>query len=261
MSRYGARFTDYAERFPNVAMSREGGVLELTLHTGGQSLLWSADVHDQLGYAFEQVAMDRENEVVILTGTGDAFCAGFDPEGVEALTPRVWDAIIFHGRRLLENLLAIDVPVIAAVNGPVTFHPEIPVLSDIVLASETATFQDSPHFPSGVVPGDGAHVVWSAALGPNRGRYFLLTGQTIDARAALDYGFVNEVLPASELLARARELAALLAAKPTMTRRYARALFTRQYKKLMHDDLSLGLALEGLGALDSWSTDVIGAEK
>ena len=81
----------------------------------------------------------------------------------------------------MTNLLEIEVPVIGAVNGPATIHAEIPVMSDIVLASQTATFQDAPHFPRGVVPGDGVHVVWPLLLGQNRGRYFLLTGQTLSA--------------------------------------------------------------------------------
>jgi enoyl-CoA hydratase/carnithine racemase len=58
------------------------------------------------------------------------------------------------------NLLDIEVPVIAAVNGPALIHAEIPVLSDIVICSEKAEFQDAPHFANGVVPGDGVHVVW-----------------------------------------------------------------------------------------------------
>ncbi|MFX8645056.1 enoyl-CoA hydratase/isomerase family protein, partial [Acinetobacter baumannii] len=82
-------------------------------------------------------------------------------------------------------------------------HPEIPVLGDIVVASETTIFQDAPHFIGGIVPGDGAHVVWTHLLGPNRGRYFLLMGQEIGAAQALDYGIVSEVLPHDAVLGRA----------------------------------------------------------
>jgi enoyl-CoA hydratase/carnithine racemase len=101
----------------------------------------------------------------------------------------------------------IEVPVIAAVNGPARIHPEIPVLADIVLASDTALFQDAPHFMSGIVPGDGAHVVWPHVIGANRGRYFLITGQELHAKQALDYGAVSEVLARERLLPRALELA------------------------------------------------------
>jgi enoyl-CoA hydratase/carnithine racemase len=79
------------------------------------------------------------------------------------------------------NHLDIEAPMIAAVNGPALIHAELALLCDIVLASETAIFQDLPHFPSGLVPGDGVHVVFPLLLGANRGRYSLLMGQKIPA--------------------------------------------------------------------------------
>lgn len=169
----------------------------MTLHTSGGSLVWSASAHDELAYCFTDVGADRENKVVIITGAGHDFCAEIDHASFSLTTAGAWDVVIDDGRRLLNNLLDIEVPVISAVNGPARVHPEIPVLSDTVIASETALFQDAPHFMRGTVPGDGGHVVWPHVLGPNRGRYFLLTGQELDARKALEYGVVNEVVPAS----------------------------------------------------------------
>jgi enoyl-CoA hydratase/carnithine racemase len=100
------------------------------------------------------------------------------------------------------------------------------------------------------VPGDGCHVVWTHVLGPNRGRYFLLTGQELDARTALDYGVVNEVLPAKDLLPRARQLAQEIAGKTFLARRYAREVLTQEYKRLMHAGVGAGLALQGLAKTD-----------
>ena len=59
------------------------------------------------------------------------------------------------------------------------------LLCDIVLASDDAVFQDAPHYPEGLVPGDGVHVLWPLLLGMNRGRYFLLTGEKLSAKQAL----------------------------------------------------------------------------
>jgi enoyl-CoA hydratase/carnithine racemase len=135
---------------------------------------------------------------------------------------------------------------ISAVNGPAARHAELPIMCDIVLASETATFQDSAHFVGGLVPGDGVHVVFPMAMGLNRGRYFLLTGQVLDANEAKEAGLVNEVLPGDQLLARAWELARKILLQPELNRRYARILLTEQLRRQMNDLLPYGLALEGL---------------
>src|SRR6202043_3825594 len=111
------------------------------------------------------------------------------------------------------NHLNIEVPMIAAVNGPALIHAELAVLCDIVLAADHAEFQDAPHLPLGIVPGEGVHIVWPLLLGPNRGRYFLLTGEEISAQQALTLNVVAEVLPPERLLPRAHELASQLADK------------------------------------------------
>jgi len=96
---------------------------------------------------------------------------------------------------------------------------------------------------------DSAQVVWPLVLGPNRGRYFLMTGQRIGAAEAQALGVVAEVLPREQLMPRAWELAAEFATKPAITLRNTRAAFTYPLKKRMLEELSRGLALEGLGIL------------
>ena len=139
---------------------------------------------------------------------------------------------------------------IGAINGPALRHSELPLLCDIVLAAEEASFQDSGHFINGLVPGDGVHIVYPLLLGLNRGRYFLLTGQTIGSQKALELGLVSEVLPRQDLLPRAQTLAQQLARQPDLVLRYTRVAMTQYIKRLMHDILGYGLALEGLGSAD-----------
>jgi enoyl-CoA hydratase/carnithine racemase len=126
------------------------------------------------------------------------------------------------------------------------------LLSDIVLASDTAQFQDAPHFSDGVVPGDSVQLVWQMLLGPNRGRYFLLTGQKLSAQEALALGVVSEVLSKDKLLGRAWEWARYITARPTLTRRYARVVLTQMLKQQMLEHVSHGVALEGLAGSVSW---------
>ena len=251
MSRQAPQFADYKDRYRNIALERsDDGVLLVRFHTNGGAFVWSEESHEELGYCFADIGSDRANRVVVMTGTGDVWCNEIDFASFHLDTPAEWDLTFYDGRKLLTNLLDIEVPVICAVNGPARFHPEIPVMSDIVIASDTALFQDAPHFIGGIVPGDGAHVVWTHLLGPNRGRYFLLMGQEIGAAQALDYGIVGEVLPADAVLGRALEIAHVFAGKTDLALRYSRVALTQRYKRLMDEGLSLGLGLEALAAID-----------
>lgn len=247
-------FDEYRDRYEHVALRRVDGIVELRLHTDGGPLVWGAAPHTELGDCFADVGRDRENRVVIITGTGDRFIAALDDSWVGPMHPQKWDTIHANGKALLRNLLDIEVPVIGAVNGPATVHAELALLSDITLAADHATFSDAPHFRFGTVPGDGVHVIWPELLGVNRARYFLLTGQRIGAAEALSLGVVNEVVAADALLGRAWELARRLAQQADTTLRYTREVLTQPLKRLLLDSVGHGLALEGLGAYATWPT-------
>jgi enoyl-CoA hydratase/carnithine racemase len=250
---------DYRDRYRTIRFERGAdGVLVMALHTRGGPALWGTSLtslHRELGQAFLDVARDRENRVVVITGTGDSFCAGMDAEERfhEPSLAEMWPRIYEEGVALLENLLAIPVPVIGAVNGPALIHAELVVLSDIVLAADHAEFADLAHVPGGAVPGDGVHTVWPMLLGPNRGRYFLLTGERIVAEEARRLGVVAEVLPADRLMPRALEHAASLARLPLPVLRNTRAVLTRNLRRRLQDELAYGLGAEAVAMLSTSS--------
>ena len=247
-------FDEYRNKYQSARMERRNGILVVTLHTDGQSLRWGFLPHGELPELFHEIGADRDNRVVILTGTGAEFAGPRATPGTSSFPARPTieriDRIHWEGRHLLMNLLNIEVPMISAINGPAWRHSEIPLLCDIVIAADTAQFQDSAHVNSEVVPGDGMHIVYPLLLGINRGRYFLMTGQTLDATEALRLGLVAEVLSADKVLARARELAEDLTRRPTLLLRYTRLLFTEYLRRQMHELLGYGLAMESLALFE-----------
>jgi enoyl-CoA hydratase/carnithine racemase len=248
---------EYATSYRNIRFERTDGVLEMVFHSNGGPLLWNDDVHTDLVDAFAKVGQDTENRIVILTGTGDAFCPGPDPDSFHfdpGVPPVALDQIYREGKAFLSNQLAIPVPMIAAVNGPAVAHSEIPLLCDIVLAAETTVFQDR-HLEWGIVPGDGIHIAYPLVFGPNRGRYLALTGAPVTAHQAHDWGAVAEVLPTDQLRQRAQEIATDLAQRPILGLRYTRELLTREIQRLLRDNLGYGLALEGFASgYGSWGS-------
>ncbi len=246
-----SRFDRYRNAYPNARLTRTpAGVLEVALHTDGGKLVFNGHTHEQFVDLFHDIGSDPDNRVVILTGSGDAFMDAISPDGFDFFTPRGYDKIFREGKKVLMNLLDIEVPLIAALNGPVLLHSEYALLADIVLATPETVFQDKPHFDFGIVPGDGVNLLWPEVVGSIRGRHFILTRQVLDAQTAKEWGAVNEIVPADQLLVRAHDIAASLAALPPLTARYTRIALTQKLRRIVDEGAGYGLALEGISAAE-----------
>src|SRR5271154_6422391 len=128
---------DYGDKYANVRMRREDGVLEVTLHRDGGPLVWGPDIHRDLPHVWDDIGADPQTKVVILTNAGGEFCTTHDVEPLNSETfSDAFYRICWEGKRILQNLLEIEVPMIAAIDGPACIHSEIPLLCDIVLASD-----------------------------------------------------------------------------------------------------------------------------
>lgn len=248
-----ATFADYSVAYAQwCRLERtEDGIVLLQLHSDGGPFVWDWRSHGAFADVCADIAGDRDVNAVILTGTGDSFMGRFgaaDPTrkfpahqdmGAEALDDTGWTGMQVH-----HNLLDIQVPVVAAINGPCCTHSELPLMCDIVLAAEDAYLQDASHFARGVVPGDGVHTVWPIVVGLNRARYFLLTGMRLSAREAQRWGAVHEVLPADRLMARAWELATYLAMRPPLALRATRSILDHELQRSAVSDLAGGVYQE-----------------
>lgn len=262
-------FSEYKDKFPHVKMERsDEGILLLTFHNGeGGEFEWSFAAHHETAYLWRYVGDDSENKVIIVTGSGDAFLTREDPiEGQKARNAMGddpagraagWIDTHRHAKRLVMDHLEIEQPMIAALNGPCTFHAEIPLLCDIVLAAEHTVIADSIHFEHGLVPGDGVQTLFPLLMGFNRARYFMITGQQLSAQESLDFGLINEILPRDQVLPRAYELARQILKVTPMTVRLFRPVLMQQLKRLMLDGFSQGIMSEGLAFAVEWPQDPV----
>lgn len=251
-----SKFDAYSRTYQFIRMERRGGILQMTLHTDGGPLQWNLDAQVEFVRAFTDVGNDRENRIVILTGTGSEFSGPrLDPNtpffhGAK-LTPGGVHEVFVNARKMVNAVLNIEVPMIAAVNGPAKRHADLALMCDIVLAADDVTFEDTAHFHNGgIVPGDGINVIYTLLLGLNRARYLMLTGQVLNAQQAKEYGLVAELMPRGKLLPRAWELAEELAKKNDMLLRYTRMVLTHPLRKQLDEGLQYYLAMEALSTLD-----------
>jgi enoyl-CoA hydratase/carnithine racemase len=208
--------------------------------------VWSGGAEREIPRILEALSDDRQNRVAILAGTGSTFCTASDSASFGARDSEgYWDGISQRGAAIIWSFTRCRIPLIAAVNGPATVHAELPMLCDLVVASEDAYFADTMHLERGVVPGDGAHVVWPLLLGIGRARHFLLTGGELSSNEAMRLGLVHAVTGRDDVLDEATRLAEQLAQRSRDALSATRRLIWRELERRLVSDLDLGFALEG----------------
>lgn len=243
------QFDEYKERFKECYKleRRADGVILAQAHTEGGSVQLSVENHRSVGQLFKTIGADPENEVMIFSGTGDDFMMEADPTGFKLeqddLQHWAYEHAYKDGRINVSSLVNdLEIPTIGVLNGP-GFHTEICLMCDITICSEDAIIYDL-HYDIGSVPGDGIHSCFQELLGVKRAAYALLTGQTIDAKTALEYGMVNEIVPKAKLLERAWQLADHIMTQPRITRRMTTQIIRRPWRRQITDSLDGGFAIQ-----------------
>jgi len=246
------RFEDYREKYaPYFKLERRNGILQVQMHTAGGPVMYGLPIHNAWSQLWLDLGNDPDNEVLIFSGTGDKWIAGFDPDFAtqsldEMPADAFYDQIYADATKLLEAFIFnIDIPTIACINGS-GLHTEFALLCDITLCAEHAELFD-PHFKFNLVPGDGQGLTFQELMGVKRAAYFLYTSDKINAQMAKEMGLVNEVLPLDRLLPRAWEIAEQIMQKPRTIRRLTSAVLRRQWKRRLVEDLGFHIAHELLG--------------
>lgn len=202
------------------------------------------EMHAELRRFFGELKDERTARAVLLTAEGRAFSAGGDFSWISGVTPETFYELRREGKEIVWNLLDVELPVVAAVNGPaIGLGATLALLCDVIFMADTATIAD-PHVRVGIVAGDGGAVVWSMALGPARAKQYLLTGDALTAHDAERVGLVNFVSPAAELHADSLAFAQRLAAGAPLALRYTKTAVNQLVKQSLATSFDYSMALE-----------------
>lgn len=247
---------DYSE-YKHIKVETADRVATVTLNRPDSLNAVNSRVHHELEQVWLEVAADPDVNAIILTGAGRAFCAGGDVKGMAAgaLTGAGGEAksrfdrgpiTAANGRRVVENMLDVEQPIIGAINGDaVGLGATLALLCDIIVVSEKARFADT-HVKVGIVAGDGGALIWPLLIGPHRAKEFLMRGNFINGAEAGRIGMVNYALPLEQVMPKARELAQELADGPKFAIRWSKLAVNKWLKDQANLIMDASLAYEML---------------
>ncbi|MGS0894863.1 crotonase/enoyl-CoA hydratase family protein [Burkholderia stagnalis] len=211
---------------------RQGPILTVTMNRPEtRNAISDADAIDALVDCCDEANRDETIRVLVLTGAGTTFSSGGNLKAMRALAESdVHDlAAIRDGyrrgiQRLAHAFQQLDVPAIAAVNGPaIGAGTDLACMCDIRLAADSARFAES-FIALGLVPGDGGAWFLPRIVGAAVAAEMSFTGDALDAQTALRHGLVSRVVPDEELLAHAHALAARIARHSGVALRFTKRL-------------------------------------
>lgn len=231
--------------YGSIRFERIGDVLKVTLANPRNELnAVDGELHDELRRLFADLKLEREARAVLLTGSGRAFSAGGDFNWMRSVTKDALYEMRREGKQILWNLLDVELPIVAAVNGPaIGLGATIALLCDVIYMADTAILAD-PHVRVGIVAGDGGAAIWPLVLGPALAKRFLMTGDSLTAAEAERYGLVTGVTTAEELEETALKFARKLAAGAPLAVRYTKAAVNQYVKQVATTTFDYSMALE-----------------
>lgn len=236
------------DSYKNLKIEQDGSILTITINRPEARNAINPGLQEEFSRIFLDVDADDEVDVVILSGSGGAFCAGGDLNWLLEMHGNA--ATIAKGirrdRKIQNAMLDLEKPIIAKVDGPaIGLGCSLALYCDFVYASERSVFAD-PHVSIGLVAGDGGAVMWPQLIGYARARRYLLTGESIDATEAARIGLITEVVAEAELDEKVARLAAKLAKGATHSIKYTKAAINAGLKVTANAIIDSAAAFENV---------------
>jgi enoyl-CoA hydratase len=231
---------------PVVEIEDDGPVRIIRLNRPDHLNAFDDSLHLEFARLWHKIEQDSNVRAAVLTGNGRAFCAGGNLDDFE-LHHRdfaVRRRILRSARRLVDEMLNVHIPVVAAVNGPaVGLGATLMTLCDIVFIADS-TFVADPHVASALVAGDGGAITWPALTSLLKVKQYLLTGDRIPAADAVAMGLANFAVPRDEVLSAATAFAHRLADLPPQAVQDTKVLLNQTLRQNAVNMLGHGLAAE-----------------
>ena len=229
----------------SIIYEQDHRVVTITLNRPDTRNALSGDLIDGLINALEKANRDKNVGCVILTGAGKSFSSGGNLQEIKNMTTKdnmsqsqLEDWYKFGIQKIPLTMNAIDVPIVAAVNGhAIGAGNDLCTMCDIRIAGEDAKFSES-FLRIGIIPGDGGSWFLPKIIGLSRAAEMILTCDVLDAEKALNWGLVSQIVKNEELIIQAKKIANKIASQPPEATRRAKRLLR------MSQNVSLDNALE-----------------
>src|ERR1041385_865554 len=246
---------------------KTGPIVTLTLNRPeSRNPLGEEGDGDLFAAACQAINADRDVRCAILTGAGPAFSAGGNVKAMRERSGAFAGAGV-HIReryrngihRIVKSLWGLEVPLIAAVNGPaIGLGNDVACLADIRLAADTAIF-GATFLKIGLVPGDGGSWILPRTIGHARAAELFFTGDTIDAQTALSWGLVSRVVPADKLRSEARALAEKISRQPPDVLRMTKRMMREGQSVSFETIMEMSAAMQSLAHLTDDHQEAVAA--
>jgi enoyl-CoA hydratase len=207
--------------FETLLVERDGAVAIVTINRPEVLNALNRQTISELGRAMADLQQDAAIRAIVLTGSGQkSFVAGADINELAVLSPAEGQQHARRGQAVFDAIAHLGKPVVAAINGfALGGGCELAMACTVRIAADTARL-GQPEINLGIIPGYGGSQRLPRLVGTGRALELLLTGDMVSAARAYEMGLVNKVVPAADLLAEARTLAAALASKAPLASRY-----------------------------------------
>jgi len=238
---------DYG-RYKYLKIDRSSNVAVVTMNRPEVLNAFNEPLHQEMTGIWLDLQEDPQVYAVVLTGEGRAFSSGGDFNWLGGLHKDFTKirATLYETIKIVNNLLALEKPLIGAINGPATgLGATLAFFCDILIASERARIGDT-HVRAGVVAGDGAIAVLPLLVGIHRAKELMMMGKLLNAQEAERIGLFNEVVPHDELMPRALAVAQELAELPPWPVRWTKYCLNQWLKTFASSAFNTAISLEAI---------------